>query len=259
MIPTLEAVLKVEHDLPGGSSHPWIITAKNDGKFEEYVIKLYTEPDPLIIRELCSSVIATELEIPTPEPALIRLGSNFIDSLKGNDKERVKKLPIKIVFGNKYYEGYTDLPIAKGSSVCKNLSPEIIFAFDVLIRNFDRRKLKANLLVNGDDFYCIDHEHTLSVNKEFSTLTSKDWEMLVRNGKDCHLFYKELKNKNKLDFGGFRELFRTFSIDCLDDVSEVLLENQFEIDTLEETKMYLNDVIRNKDLFFNLLKDLISK
>lgn len=255
--------MKVERDLPGGSSRPWIITAQNNSNFEEYVVKLYNNKSreivPLINKELYASILTQEFDIPTPEPALINFTSEFINTLEGDDRARIEALDSKLAFGCKYYEGFTDYPKPIKPSKVKSLNPETIFAFDVLIRNFDRRFEKPNLIIKGDDYFCIDHEHSLDVRKPFSDYDIfNDWYSL-RNPSRCHLFYTYLKQRRSVEFFEFRDYFRTFNTKALEKLGKFLKTTTLAGDDLDETIVYLNDVAQNKDKFFSLLSTLIKK
>ena len=263
LIPTLIAISKTRGNLPGGSSNPWVVTVYNQGKYEEYVVKLYTDRNlsvvPLNNKEIYAAILAQELEIPTPPPALIKFTKDFINNLEDEeDKKRIEKLPCKVVFGCKFFAGFMDVPIPVNINSFTNLNPETIFAFDVLIRNFDRRKNKPNLITRGDSFYCIDHENSLHVNKLFSQYNFQDWAPFNSKGDSCHLFYNYLQKQKNIEFLEFVNLFKTFKIHGLDEVSQCLTNNHWEIEDLEETKEYLLDVINNKQKFYNLLKSLIA-
>ncbi|MBF8962952.1 hypothetical protein I0P70_06825 [Pontibacter sp. FD36] len=261
MIPVFDALIKVERDLHG-SSRPWIVTINNNGRLEEYVIKLFDNRNlmqvPLHNKELYAACLAEEFDIPTPEYALINLNQAFIQTLKGEDRLRIEELTVKVVFGCKYYEGYSDLPVSIKTSLIKELSPETVFAFDVLIMNFDRtRTRKPNLIINGNDYYCIDHEHSLYVNRVFSKYDIQDWGPF-RTSSTSHVFFDFLRKSNNVDFSLFMDLLRSFRTSCLDKAFNVLNDNNMNTEDFEETNAYLQDVINNKQKFHNLLNDLIS-
>jgi hypothetical protein len=262
LIPVLNALTKVERDLLGGTSRPWIVTVNNGGIYEEFVIKLYSNAVlsqvPLHNKELYAACIAMEFEITAPEPALVHLSTDFIRTLKGEDKIRIEELRSKFVFGSKFYDGYSDFPVSINPKLVKTLSPETVFAFDVLIRNFDRRRKKPNLITNGSDYLCIDHEHSLHVNRLFTAYGIQDWSPF-RNTSSTHLFFDHLKKKRSVDFMEFMDLLRSFRVSSMDGACKVLLDNGLHIEDYEETKEYLQDVINNRQKFHNLLNDLISQ
>lgn len=210
-------------------------------------------------KELLASLIAEELEIPTPEPALVKITDDFIQSLKGADKQRIEQLNTRTVFGSKYYETYSDFPLFLKASQAKYINPETIFAFDVLIRNFDRRKIKPNLMIDGTDYICIDHEHSLEVNKPFSSYRIEtDWSGFT-NANSCHLFYDYLKNKKTTDFAEFKEIFRTFNTRGLENIRSTLISNNLETEELDTTLNYLESVLSQKERFYQLLNILVSQ
>lgn len=261
MIPILPALVKVERNLKGGQSRPWIVTVQNNNRLEEYVIKLFNKrplQGNLMNKELFASVIAREFEIPTSDPALITLSDDFIHTLSGEDKQRVEYLNPKIVFGCKFQPTYSDYPIAINPSSVKFINPETIFAFDVLIRNFDRRKKKPNLIIDGNNYFCIDHEHSLDIIKPFSQYDIfYDWTAL-KNPESYHLFFEYLRRKKDVDFFEFSELLKSFNTKSLEKVGKFLSNQDLDTEELETTLYYFEDLIQNKHKFFQLLNLLLS-
>lgn len=263
MIPILEAVAKVENNLNGGQSRPWIVTTWNNKTYDEYVIKLFSEGAPLsgnyFNKEVIASILAQDFDIPTPEPALVHLSDSFIDTLNSTDRERVEKVRHRIVFGCKYYPGHTDYPPNLSPSFHRYVNTETIFAFDVLIRNFDRRKKKPNLMIDGNSYICIDHELSLDITRPFSEYDIwHEWTSL-KKPESFHLFVEYLKRKkDEVDFLEFNEYFKTFNTKGLENLRCFLSNCQLDIDEFDTTIYYFEDIIRNKSRFNQLLKFLIS-
>src|SRR5690606_10060216 len=107
----------------------------------------------------------------------------------------------------------------------KNIQQDTIFAFDVLIRNFDRKRNKPNLLVSGDHCLCIDHDRSLDIQRAFKEYVEMGlWDPFTVLGDTAHLFHEPLKARRRssrareVDFLEFKESFKTFNIRNLDHV-----------------------------------------
>lgn len=270
LLPVYPAIALLTNHLHGGTSRPWGVTVLTEKGPETYVLKLFSQKDtdqlPYLNKEMFASVIAQELDIPVPEPALIKITKDFIDSLtREEDQKRLQSFNQSIFFGCKYYKGYSILGAGLDQKRFANIHQETVFAFDVLIRNFDRRKDKPNLIISGTDCRCIDHDRSLDIQKTFSEYLAADlWAMFSVQGENAHLFHKFLKKKNqgltggKVDFMEFKEVFRSFHTRNLDKAVETLHENGIFTDDYYLIKEYLQEVIGNKTAFYKLLNLLIS-
>ena len=118
-------------------------------------LRMYAEAGML---ELLANFIASELNLNVPEPALIHISKQFIESLYGNDNyERISNSE-GINFGTKYLKDC--LIWQDNSNLIKYRLKDLqeIFIFDMLIDNTDRTKIKPNIIINDENIYILDHE-----------------------------------------------------------------------------------------------------
>jgi len=131
----------------------------------------------------------------------------------------------------------------------------------VLIRNVDRREKKPNIFFKEDDYYLIDHEQALYIDRDFMDYIKEPnrWSFIYQDIKGKHLFYKLLKkNKKKVFFDTFMAYLPVFSLRGLDAVELKLKTNGFQTTDYQPIKSYLEDVRLNQSKFLNLLIELIQ-
>lgn len=138
---------------------------------------------------------------------------------------------------------------------------ERIFAFDVLIRNADRRVGKPNFLLFENTPVLIDHELSLRISKTFPDyFAGREWGFL--SGNSPHIFLGLLRAKSKnvhLDFTHLSEYFRTLNPPRLFSFAEQLLD--FDYDDAENVVKivdYLESVKNNPVLFFQLIREILQ-
>jgi hypothetical protein len=159
----------------------------------EYVVKLKAGLEIWkigLVAELMASQLAIFLDIPTPEPAIIKLDPELADII--HDQELAGKIrgSAGLNFGSKLITpGFETWPVGeKVPFSLKQLAGEI-FAFDALIQNPDRKNLKPNILWKGNELYIIDHEMGFSF---VYPIVGQESNMdFLRD----HLFYHSLKEE----------------------------------------------------------------
>ena len=211
-----------------GSTKPCIMTVINDeGKLiGSYVVKVFNQntiqQSQATNKEVYGNVLAQAFDLDVPNAALIRVDQNLITQLNSSPKYRNSQLIRGVYFGTKYIEN----PMDYADSVkIPNWELETVFAFDVLIRNVDRRTKKPNLFFKDGNLFLIDHELSLNTSQEtFLNLfeeREKYWVFIDNpNTKQKHVFLdklRELNRQNPVTFDTFDEYLRTLNVDILDD------------------------------------------
>ncbi len=168
-------------ELPNSANKPIVISGvdKSTGEKGDYVVK-FRKADRMSeeasMRELLASFIAMEMEIPVVEPAIIEIGENFVELLKGNDSWAVASKSLGYNYGSKYLKEYSTLILNKPLNNHQLPYAQNAFAFDMFIQNSDRTIIKPNLLTNGEDIIILDHE--IAFGFIFASfLTANIWEM----------------------------------------------------------------------------------
>jgi hypothetical protein len=198
-IPVLAAT-SLQRVLNAGRTRPCIFFCEDEtgGKNGEYVVKLKAGMETGVnglAAELIASELASFLDIPTPEPAIIELDAVIAEVIPDADLARRIRSSAGLNFGSKIITGGFDTwPVSKAiPSSLKTLAAEI-FAFDAMINNPDRRAEKPNILWKGDELFVIDHEMSLMFIYDILP-TPNPWQISNLRFIKGHLFYNELKGQ----------------------------------------------------------------
>lgn len=210
--------------------------------------------------EAISAMLAADLDLPVPEPFVIQLDDEFIESVLDNDVKNGYRKSCRLAFGSRFLPpGFAVW--SEGQIIPKELTQEAaeIFVFDALIVNPDRRPQNPNCLYTGKEVAIFDHELALAQHQLI--LWKAPW---VEGGFDG------LSNKSQHIFSYSYFETRPTQLDRFIAVWEALDDNRFDeyknaipvewevdeefIDTIVN---YLKDVKSNiKDVAINALKVL---
>jgi hypothetical protein len=250
----------------GGRTRPIIVTVRDqEGKLKQYVVKLYSEKDVeenmTIARDVLTVALAEEFDLLTPNPAFIRFNNAFFQTPLPKGLEDEIKQGGLVKFGCEYLAGGNNF----GKNLAKNtldglLKIDTVFAFDNLVRNFDRRyDEKTNLLLLNHDIYLIDHEFCLSMDLEhIEDLETQNWNYYYQN----HVFYPYLSQHSKQTiaqyFNEFEEHLKWLNILKLNSYVAQLEELNFPVPDIEILKRYLQHTKQNSYKFVTLLKGILQ-
>lgn len=256
-----------------GTSKPCLMTLADDNGqiVGEYVVKVFKQNNLFHTnKEVYGSILAEHFDFNTPKAVLAKVGQGIIDILNQSGKYKGEDLRKGIYFATTYIENALDYSKAAKLRI-EDWEVENIFAFDVLIRNSDRRNSKPNLFYKDREVYLIDHELTLAtalLDKSFNDMLNdrqKYWQFLEyekANGeKISYLFLNTLRERNKdkgVTFDTFAEYLRTFDVDILDEYQQQLQNLGYDTENYYAIKTYLTDIKQHSGLFIQLLKDLIA-
>jgi hypothetical protein len=249
----------------GASTRPWLVTVDTGSELKEFVIKLFSKKDEKQYqptnKEFYSSVLAEEFDLSVPPYALIYLNEEFIDSLEFNDRERIEQIGKRYFFGCEYIHPALNYSNALTKKHLDSYDIENIFAFDVLIRNMDRKEKKPNIFFRGKEYFLIDHEQSLDIRDSFAEYIddADKWPFIRGGRKGKHIFIKFLqKDKRKVDFNTFMTYMNVLNLTRLDNCVETLKEKGIETSDYKAIKPYLEEVRFNRAKFLNLLLELIQ-
>lgn len=249
----------------GGSTYPSLMTLSNSSGsiVGQYVVKVFsqnhinqTQPT---VKELISNILASKFDLNVPDPVLVRVNQHTIEELKRSGKFDGKVLLPGLYFGCKYIENALDYsPLLKDTSF-DYWSIETIFAFDVLIRNVDRRKGKPNIFLSEDQIYLIDHELSFGLfNKSFLDFYENEGWEFITNHDSRYLFIDRLRRintKDPLTFETFFYYLSTLNLNFIGNIIDVF--KQYEVEILN-IKDYLYYVKTNPELFKKLLFQVLN-
>lgn len=178
--------------------------------------------------ELVASLLADEVGIARPVPAIVEIDPRIGDLLspKDADAAAIIRKSGGPNFGSKVLSGgYNTWPIDKSIPASLLQIAAEIYAFDGLIQNPDRRATNPNLLWKGEEIYIIDHELAFSFLFQIGA-AGLPWEVAGHAGDFLadHVFGRDLKGK-AFDLNRFRS-----ALDGLTDSNLDVLIDQVPIE-----------------------------
>lgn len=258
---TIEALLGFQ-SFQSGANQPMVIqgVCQQTGEKGEYVVKFKGAPRMSIeasCRELIASFIALELDLFVPEPVLINVSQDFINTLMGNLGYKAASNSLGYNFGCKYFPGYFEFTRNQTLSDVQTQQAENIFGFDVFIFNPDRRPEKPNMLTNGENILIFDHElafeFVLSIIKNPEPwILGPEERVLIQN----HFFYTRFKD-NPPDLAVFFRKLTTLDQNFWDQVN-VLLPEEWKTNQVDQIISTLKEIIIRQDVFHQEIKKVLS-
>lgn len=284
MLPIYTATTIEQTAVLGGTTLPCMMTVVDDNctPIGQYVVKVFGQKhinqyNPTK-KEIFANILAQEFDLSVPPAALIRVKQPLIDELKENPNYKNIELKAGVYYGSKLINNHTaytkDL---KATDFDRDIM-EQVFAFDVLIRNFDRRRGKEgnnqkieigkpNVLLKDKEVYLIDHDLSLDISKTYAAYKSIDnYSNVVDGVKGQHIFLphlKKLNENNTFTFDWFIESLRLLDfnelISCNTQIN-ALNKNPFNDpkNDFQPIVGYLKEIQKNSTNFQQLLKDLIA-
>lgn len=250
--------------LRGGTTKPFVVLAENHTGTQSFVLKYfnpqnYGTQNPTFI-EFLVAFLAGEFDLSVPQVVLLYLEKEIADHFS---RSYVFEYSCNgYLFGSKLIEG--SVTETKGNQIhLPSFDLESIFAFDVMIRNLDRRTDKPNILELNGQYYLIDHEQCLHIDREFTDmiLNPSLWKFIQPGVKGPYLFMKKLihlkKRHGTLTFDTFIENLRNLNWKRIDEYVSYLEYKGIRQDNWNEIRQYLVDVQQNITNFVSLLNQLI--
>lgn len=252
------AIELVGTDLLGGSTRPWQVRAlRSDGIIVEVVVKLYTsqqvEQYQPIAKECYGYGLAEAFGLKVPDFGLIELGEDFIATLSDADRMRLRD----VAPGKKFaVEWVYNASLVDMEHLSRSLFNEyevpLVYAYDHLVWNGDRKFEKPNRLVNEHEFILIDHEMCFCVAGERSL---QRWEEDGHWGypSSRHLFYPMLKAKRREKkqemFDEFEGYLRRFTPSTVDRVTNFIADHAVENSNFDLIRKQLCTLKANSSQF----------
>ena len=162
-VPTLIAT-SYQKSFEAGRTAPGVFICEdaNGNSVGEFVVKLRHNVEAgnsAMLRELVANLLADELGLVVPEPAIIRLEADLAGSIVHEPVAESVRGSIGLNFGSKNLTGgYVTWPNNKPIPPLLKEAATDVFTFDALIHNPDRRRDNPNILWKGDQIALIDHE-----------------------------------------------------------------------------------------------------
>lgn len=173
-----------------------------------------------LIREALSAFFAIDLGLPTPQPLLVEVGSDFIDALIDNE------LRDQLRAGSRFGYGTVALPdgynIIAPAKALRNEELQVaaeILAFDAAAMNPDRKAENPNLMDGPGGLAVIDHDLCFVIDDLVRALGMFPWrdgQMHNYCGPGKHIFWPFL-NGSSVDLSEFKGRIEGMSATRFDD------------------------------------------
>jgi len=241
-----------------GYSRPARLTCRRaDGRQLEVFIKFAAGVRDhyfgLCAEALCSA-IARHLGFLTPDPYFVNLSPEFLAGVPKEAKDLISR-SLGLNFGTVAVgSGYGVMPTEPRLPKELRKIAADIFAFDILMQNFDRKWDNPNLLWNREHIVLIDHESALS-----SVLQWPDFNF-SHLGLDKfydHVFYSRISPGDG-DFQQFTSALQTLTPEVLDGFFGQLPVVWRDEKALSKVRDYLNFVVANRQQVCDLINERIS-
>lgn len=157
------AAIQFDKQAGNGRTEPGFIVAENpDGEDVELIVKLSAKCDrgaTSLAMELLCACLAGDLCLPVPQPYIVDLDADWIDSIVDADWAQAARQSIPVAFGSRrapagFGQWVTGTPIVEPLTS----TAAAVLLFDAVIDNPDRRQTNPNCLQRGDEIRIIDHE-----------------------------------------------------------------------------------------------------
>lgn len=215
---------RLEHVLEKGRTRPMVVrctkvpsaTADDpEAPFDDtperksFVVKALGHPEVTeknLFSEIFGNLLARELEVSTPAPALITLGSEFVRAA-GPSLKRDHGINLRegLGVGCEYFRhGFTSIVPGIPLDEEETLQARNIFGFDLLAQNPDRNRRKVNCALLSGNLIAYDFE--LAFSFLYPIIGQKEpWEVSQHGLCKEHVFQPMLRKK-RVDFKPFVEL-----------------------------------------------------
>lgn len=204
--------------------------------------------------ELLCSLLAGKLGLTTPTPFVVNLSADFLQGVPKEAQDLVKR-SIGLNFASERApDGFSVVPPEPRVPLALRATAAEVFAFDVIIQNYDRKADNPNLLWDRKQILLIDHESAfrpmlleqdLSIN---SLQLDKFYD---------HVFYSVL-SPNDASYSNLLERLEGISSSLLDTLfGEIPIRWQVEGD-LAKVRQYLLWVCEHREQVCSLIRERLS-
>lgn len=231
------------------------------GIIRDYVVKLYGSCElgcHSLAREVYGGLLAHVFKFDTPEIAIVNISSELIQAV--NDpvvRDKLRTSP-GLNFGSKT----VTTPIQFDGYIPDILFPQAveIYAFDMLLRNPDRRVGKPNMFQCSESFILYDHEMAFPYSKPimFLGFVPDPWSLRPEDFARNHIMYQHIRQKATPDmFDSFLEKLLSLSDEILDTILE-RIPLDWRTSDLDFIAPYINKARSNIDQFKRGLQEALA-
>jgi hypothetical protein len=224
---------------------------EEDNEEVDYVVKTIGGCDfgiGQLVKEFAVAQLADYFDLAHPRQALVEIGDDLAELIAGEVPEKAEAIrrSVGLNFGSEMLHNLIVWPVDRQPSASQLGQASLIFAFDVLIQNPDRRFDNPNLGVVGDRIYIFDHEMAFSSQYELFK-RGEPWQIANDDSLTRHVFFNQLR-RQAIDVGDFFERLAQFPDDFFSRLEDELPEN-WENQTLHYIANQLSLMAQNSEQF----------
>jgi hypothetical protein len=211
--------------------------------------------------EVLGNLLAREFGIDTPKPFLVDLSEDFVRVTARPLWEYGIKINAGVGVGCEYFsQGFTSISSSMNLTKEQLEQATLIYGFDLISQNPDRREHNPNCAVKGDKIVAYDFEKSLSFLYPIIGAKPKPWEFSKLNlsGNEKHVFRSYLlKAKEKeINWQPLIEKVNQIDKEKLEYICS-LLPSEFG-DYTEEVLTHFSSIVSNSNqLMFELQRSLL--
>lgn len=262
-LPIIQA-LEAGKTLNSGRTKPMIVrgVCTQDGQKGEYVVKFNGSEEMYpgaCLNELLASLIAMELDFLVPEPVIINITLEFVETMRHkHDNYLMATKSIGFNFGSTLNLGFQE--VVPGQTLGYELKAKLpeLFALDVFLGNTDRRIDKPNFLSNGKDFLIYDHEMAFSFTRVLPFARNPSPWLIVDSDKlwlSNNYCFNQLK-RNNFDFSNFATRLNVIDKSFWEK-AESIIPAEWQNDHFDSIRGYLNKIVEMKNEFASELNRIL--
>jgi HipA-like kinase len=164
--------------------------------------------------ELVSSLLARELELSTPTPFIVNVSAEFHAGVPKAAQDLINR-SLGLNFGSESAPpGFSVVPPHPRVPLGLRPAAAEVFAFDIIVQNYDRKTDNPNLLWDRTKIVMIDHEGALS---PLLSNTAPSFGALELDRFYDHVFYSAV-SPGDAEYGRFTEALGRISTSRLDKI-----------------------------------------
>lgn len=254
-LPAIEA-LEAGKVLSSGRTKPTIVrgVCRQTGVKSEYVVKFKASEhlwQGSNLNEVLASFIAMELDFLLPEPVVVNVSSDFVDTMKDrHDNFNIASNSTGLNFGCALQTGFYEIVLGQPLNERMTLKFRDLFALDVFLGNPDRRISRPNFLTDGNNLLIFDHELAFSFAQLLSFSRNPQPWIILKSDKQWlseNYAYNILKGRN-INFTDFTDRLANLNNNFWNRAFE-LIPVEWQNEYLDVIKSYLNKIVYKRDEF----------
>lgn len=210
--------------------------------------------------EILGNLLAREFGIETPKPFVVRIDEDFIKITRKVLWEENINIKSGLAVGCEYFsQGFAAITSNMHLSKEKLEQAIMIYGFDLLTQNPDRREINPNCAIKGDKLIAFDFEKSLSFLYPILGQKPEPWELskLKLSGDDRHIFKTTLKAKeNEINWQPLVEKVKQINKEKVEELCS-LIPLEFGNYTDKICEHFASVVSKSKSLELELQRSLL--